>query len=185
LLATAGEDETIRIWQRQGDRFHPTPQVLYGHGSRIDQLTWSPDGQTLASGSDDGTIRLWRRRNQTIKSRAYKVLRGHLSKVRTVAFSPDGQILASGSADGMVKLWTIEGTLLTSFVGHQGEVWQLDFSPEGQWLASASADRTVILWYLNLNVLLDQGCFWLRDYLATNPSVNPADRALCATKARS
>lgn len=179
LLASGSEDETVRIWRREGDRFSPDASILRGHGSTINQVAWTPDGQVLASASDDGTIRLWQRtRSYQFAPRA-KVLRGHLSKVQAVAFSPDGQILASGGEDGTVKLWTLQGTLLTTFEGHEGAVRSLDFSPDGLLLASASSDTTTILWNLNLYFLLDRGCEWLRDYLSTNPSISQSDRRLC------
>jgi WD40 repeat protein len=33
---------------------------MQGHTHRVRSLSFSPDGQTLASGSEDETIRLWR-----------------------------------------------------------------------------------------------------------------------------
>lgn len=35
-------------------------KILSGHTDRILSVSWSPDGQTLASGSADFTIRLWK-----------------------------------------------------------------------------------------------------------------------------
>ena len=37
--------------------------TLTGHAYDVDAVTFSPDGQTLASGSRDGTIRLWNPQN--------------------------------------------------------------------------------------------------------------------------
>ena len=52
-------------------------------------LKFSPDGQTLASGSADETVRLW----DVPTRRSTRVFRGHHQQVRRVCFSPDGGTL--------------------------------------------------------------------------------------------
>jgi len=66
-------------------------------------VAFSPDGQTLASGSDDTTVRLWQVSDGTL----LRTLEGHTDTVLSVAFSPDGQTLASGSWDRTVRLWEL------------------------------------------------------------------------------
>ncbi len=66
-------------------------------------VAFSPDGQTLASGSWVKTIHLWDAKTGQHK----KTLTGHTGQVYGVAFSPDGQTLASGSLDGTVMLWHV------------------------------------------------------------------------------
>ncbi|MBT9311406.1 WD40 repeat domain-containing protein [Leptothoe kymatousa TAU-MAC 1615] len=104
-------------------------------------MSFSPDGQTLASGSEDGTVKLWDR-----SGRELQTLEGHSGWVWSVSFSPDGQTLASGSSDGTVKLWDRSGRELQTLEGHTGTVSSVSFSPDGQTLASGSSDGTVKLW---------------------------------------
>ena len=72
--------------------------LLTGHTSSVRSVSFSPDGQTLASGSDDDTIRLW----EVSTGRTVRTLTGHTNSVYSVSFSPDGQTLASGSDDDTI-----------------------------------------------------------------------------------
>ncbi|MEO1763038.1 MAG: WD40 repeat domain-containing protein, partial [Cyanobacteria bacterium J06629_18] len=36
--------------------------TLTGHSGKVNSLAFSPDGQTLFSGSDDNTIKIWQYR---------------------------------------------------------------------------------------------------------------------------
>ena len=64
-------------------------------------MSFSSDGQTLASASDDRTVRLW----EVAGGQEKATLQGYTSVVHSVSISPDGQTLASGSLDGTVWLW--------------------------------------------------------------------------------
>jgi dipeptidyl aminopeptidase/acylaminoacyl peptidase len=64
-------------------------------------VSWSPDGQRLATGSEDGTATVW----QAASGRELLILKGHTSSIHSVSWSPDGQRLATGSEDGTAKVW--------------------------------------------------------------------------------
>ena len=118
-------------------------QTLTGHTSRVYSVTFSPDGNTLASGSSDDTIRLWDVVTGTHKG----TLTGHTSLIRSIAFSPDGNTLASGSYDGTIRLWDTEtGTNQRTFTGYTRLVRGIAFSPDGTTLVSGNEDGTVLLW---------------------------------------
>ncbi|MGB0389330.1 MAG: WD40 repeat domain-containing protein, partial [Ardenticatenaceae bacterium] len=77
--------------------------TLTGHTSSVESVAFSPDGQTLASGSSDNRVRLWRVADGQLTS----TLTGHTSWVESVTFSPDGRMLATGSSDGTIRLWGV------------------------------------------------------------------------------
>jgi WD40 repeat protein/molybdopterin-guanine dinucleotide biosynthesis protein len=143
LLASASDDTTVKLWQRDGRLI----ATLEGHGDRVRSVSFSPDGQLLASAGYDGTIRLWQRDGTPIT-----VLPADNREINSIRFSPDGRILAAASADGTVKLWRrSRATFVPSTIlrGHESWVLSLSFSPDGQVLASAGTDGTVNLWRPN------------------------------------
>ena len=120
--------------------------ILEGHTDLVWSVAFSPNGQTLASGSQDRTIRLWNPNNGNLK----RTLTGHRDAVNSVAFSPDGRTLASGSWDGTIRLWNPNnGNLKRTLTGHTNGISSVAFSPDGQTLASASGDQTIRLWNPN------------------------------------
>ncbi|MBD1939011.1 caspase family protein [Microcoleus sp. FACHB-68] len=114
-----------------------------GHQIAVTSVAFSPDGESIVSGSQDETVRLWNRKGEAIGTPFV----GHQSRVASVAFSPDGEFIVSGSDDETVRLWNRKGQAIgTSFVGHRGGVTSVAFSPDGEYIVSGSQDKTVRLW---------------------------------------
>ena len=136
----------------------PEPRLirfLTGHSALVWDVTFSPDGKTLASGSDDNTIVLWDVESGQMLG---EPLRGHDDSVWSVSFSPDGKTLASGSGDDTIVLWDVEsGQMLGKPLrGHSGSVWSVSFSPDGKTLVSGSSDSTIILWDVESSQMLGE-----------------------------
>lgn len=118
--------------------------TLRGHKDIIFRIAWSPDGQTLASGSNDNIIRLWNPKT----GRLLRAFAGNVADgISSVAWSPDGQMLASGSWDKGVKLWEVKtGQLLRGLGRKPSRVsGTVAWSPDGKNIAAAG-ERTICLW---------------------------------------
>ena len=138
------EETAAHLWNRI-QRQHITN--LKGHTRYIESLAFSPDGNTLATGSSDHTVRLW-----DVSTGEHKTtLVGHTRSVDTVAFSPDGRTLATGSWDGTVRLWDADtGNYRTTLTEEPEGIRTIRFSPDGHTLAIIVYNTIGIqLWNVN------------------------------------
>ena len=68
-------------------------------------------------------------------------------------------------------MWNLDGKEIQTFKGHSEWVSSVAFSPDGKTIATSSGDKTVKLWSLDLDRQMGLACYWLQDYIATNPDL--------------
>lgn len=117
---------------------------LAGHTGEVVGLSFSPDGQTVASASQDGSVLLWSLEGKTIKC-----FGEGKDKFWGISFSPNGQVLAAASTEGKIKLCSLDGQEIQSLQGSEKWVWDVSFSPDGKILASADSSGVVKLWHFD------------------------------------
>ena len=145
LLATAGRDGTVRLWNPATDRRVGAP--LQTGQTGVTAVAFSHDDTLLATAGDDGTVLLW---NPATDRRVGAPL--HASArygAPAVAFSPDDTLLATAGLDGTVLLWNPAtdrrvGAPLHVSAGYSAPA--VAFSPDDTLLATAGDDGTVLLW---------------------------------------
>jgi sugar lactone lactonase YvrE len=141
LLASAGLDETVRLWEVATGTGVLT---RVPSGTSVLGAAFSPGGRLLASAGD--VVRLW----DVATGEMVRTLTGrHTGFLNWVAFSPDGRLLASVGVEVTVWLWEVAtGALVAALAGHTGYVNGVAFSPDGRLLASAGDedDETVRIW---------------------------------------
>jgi WD40 repeat protein len=117
--------------------------TLAAHRDTIYDLTFSPDGKTLASCGYDRLVRLW-----DVESGKPRLdLKDHSDAVYGIAFSPDSKLLASGSADRAVKVWDVAtGKRLYTLGESTDWVYAVAWSPDGKYLAAAGVDKSIRIW---------------------------------------
>lgn len=149
VLASSSRDKTVRLWQLgQGKA-----QVLGSHSDDVYAVSYSSDGQLMATSDRDGQIFLWDKQGKKI--RVFSSFNGSEGAVNGLAFSPNGQLLASASASGVAHVRDINGTLVSELKGHTDSVLGISFSPSGQKIATSSRDGIVKLWDLEGNLLAE------------------------------
>lgn len=121
--------------------------LFRGHSYEVHTVSFSSDGQYLASGSGDKTVIVWNlRTNEPVM-----IIRDHKRTVYAVAFSkvhPD--LLATSSSDGELIIWDIFrrrkiANLQAGDTTSDG-VLSLDFSPTLNTLAVGTMGGRVHLW---------------------------------------
>lgn len=102
-------------------------------------VSFSPKGDTLASGTAEGSVVLW----DVEERRHWTALKGHSGWVLSVTFSPNGAVLASASLDGTIKLWDVQRRCekATLTIGIHGR--SLTINDSGTMLATWDGDASV------------------------------------------
>jgi WD40 repeat protein len=135
--------------QAQANSAAQLKRTLKGHKQSIVEILFSPDGETIATGSEDGTVRLWNAR--TGEARATLKLAKKLQWLLLV-WSPDSRQLATCRYQGFgitkeANIWDAQtGALLSTLAGHGSSLNSLEWSADGQTILTASDDGTAKLW---------------------------------------
>jgi WD40 repeat protein len=142
-LATASEDNTVRLWTVDGREIHR----LSGQNQSFISVRFSPNGKQIAAISADNTVTLW-----DINGRELMTLPGQDKEenyMSDLCFSPNGQVVVASGVNHTVKLWHLDGRTLQTLTGHQKQVWSLSCSSDGQTIAAADQAGIVKLWRMD------------------------------------
>jgi WD40 repeat protein/DNA-binding SARP family transcriptional activator/energy-coupling factor transporter ATP-binding protein EcfA2 len=105
-LATAGIDDTVRVWDARTGRLRFT---LADHTGPVNAVDWSADSTRLVSGSTDKTAKVWQISTDSATLLTTLSGRGTRHGAQGVALSPDGQRVMAGDLDtNAVTVWALD-----------------------------------------------------------------------------
>ena len=123
---------------------------LQGHESYINRISWSPNGQLLASASNDKTARLW-----GINNGELLLCINNYDDPVGITWSPDGKTIALGLKGGNILFHDISmGKIYRTFKQPSGLLYDLKWSPRSQIIAAAYGDNTIRLWNVETEELI-------------------------------
>jgi WD40 repeat protein len=138
---------TLGVSTYEADTLKET--LYFETGLNVNNIVFSPNGETLAAGLNDKTVQTWSVKDGSLlqtykfpvdeKANEKDAKDAAKEDVMTVAFSPDGNLIAAGAADGMYATWQVaDGALLQSKSGDEGKLGSYTscvlFSADSQYL---------------------------------------------------
>lgn len=154
-LASGSADGMCRLWdleQMDGDKWGlpessniklrtcvmPHANVIGERFKDITSITWSPDGQYIATGCYTGEARIW-----DSKGALKMILKEHTGPVFSLKWNKQGNYLLSGSYDRRTVIWSPEtGQIVKSFLLHTQPVLDVDWR-DSDTFASCSSDMVI------------------------------------------
>ena len=134
-----------------------------GQQSFINSISWSPDGNYIASGAGDGTVQV----RDATSGNLITDYTGHSTQNAKIelAWSPNGKFIASKSLDSTIQVWeAVSGKRIniikyTIGYGEGGEVYgtgEVAWSPDGKRLVSGDGYSAAKVWDATTgNILLN------------------------------
>ena len=140
LLATAGKDGTVRLWDLPARR---ELRVLGDGAGPMRDLAFAPDDTLVAAGWD-GTARLWDVETGTERA----ALTGPTGGTAACVVAPDGGWLATGGRYGAVRIWDMRASAddVQGGGGRDEPTRACAASPDGAMLVSVADDGTATAW---------------------------------------
>jgi len=164
VMAIAQNSPHVKIWSTESG----TLSLQIEAAQAITQVSFSPDGEWIATASIDQSISIWQAKTGQLLVRLTQT-----GAINSLQFSADGKRLLTSGAN-TAYLWQLTAASPTApltaklikSLQHPDVVNSASLSPKGRWIATACDDGKVRLWEVNTGQLRH-----------TLPQNAPVDRA--------
>jgi WD40 repeat protein len=151
VVAVSGWNNTVVLLDAlTGSVLH----TLTGHTDDVNTITFSPDGQTIASAAggydetNDASIKIW----QVFSGTLLRTMPGHGDWVYDLDFSPDGAFLLSVGRDSLhpnvdpkIKLWDLSNGSLAAYYDESSTPVSVAYAPDGLSFCYGRSDGELVL----------------------------------------
>ncbi|KAJ5863781.1 Chromatin assembly factor 1 subunit B [Penicillium soppii] len=164
-LATAGNDNNVRLWKVESmgeERRVSYLSTLIKHTQAVNVVRFSPKGEMLASAGDDGNVLLWVPSELQTQAglgedhsddketwRVKHMCRSSGAEIYDLAWSPDGVFIITGSMDNIARIYNAQtGQMVRQIAEHSHYVQGVAWDPLNEFVATQSSDRSVHIYTL-------------------------------------
>lgn len=141
----------LLVWEWQSESYILKQQ---GHFYDINCLSFSPDGQVLATGGDDGKVKLW----NTVTGFCFVTFTNHTAPITACHWSGVGNVLLTSSMDGTVRAFDLVRyrNFRTMTTPQPAQLVSLAVDPAGEVVCAGSVEPfEIYVWSLQTGKLLD------------------------------
>lgn len=163
-IIVATEDNSIQIWNVNGE----LRKTLTSHKNKVTSVSFNPQGNLLVSADKAGKIKLWNLEGEELDSFSST---GEFA-ITDVTFSPDSSMIVATDEAENINLWRRDKVNKVSFlfaIKENSRVNSIRLTSDHKTLIVGKADGSLSFWDMDLDNAISKGCFWLKDYLTTNP----------------
>lgn len=150
-VCVGGGDNKIHVFECNAESGELNEvKVVEGHTAPIYSLSFSPNGEQIASG-DNKEVRVWNTNDWS------SLIDGrwqfHASRITTLDWAPSGNYICSSGQDENVFIWSIEkkAKRLQYKFAHKGGVIKASWVEEGK-IITAGADGCVCEWMVEKDI---------------------------------
>eukprot|EP00744_Colponema_vietnamica_P009652 GILI01013704.1.p1 GENE.GILI01013704.1~~GILI01013704.1.p1 ORF type:complete len:671 (+),score=201.45 GILI01013704.1:103-2013(+) len=141
----------LLVWEWQSETYVLKQQ---GHLYDLNVVSYSPDGQTIATGGDDGKLKLW----NASTGFCFVTFSDHAGSITAVCFTPQSNAVISSSLDGTVRAFDLirYRNFRTMTTPSPAQLLSLALDPAGEIVCAGSMEPfDIFVWSLQTGQLLD------------------------------
>lgn len=148
-FALARKDGQLSIWSVETGQKVGNPLQ---HESRLNEITFSPDGTRVLTGTATGKVRMWSTETGGLCWTAE-----HHDTVLRMSFDSTESLVLTAAADGVARLWSAEtGAPKSKPIWHSSFIKQIAFGPDGGHFVTVDQDAFIRVWSTATGELLKQ-----------------------------